>query len=194
MNCQDEIAVLGWGSLLWDPDPTFDATHGPWKRGGPRIKLEFSRISSKRKGALTLVIDAAHGSLTEVSYSISNRKTLSDAICDLRSREETVIKYIHFFDSKSDDNQRRDDATYEVISSWAKEKKLGAVIWTALRSNFEDVCGVAFSNEAAIRHIQSLDPSAKAKAAEYIWRAPSFVNTSLRSALQREPWFQVGTN
>jgi hypothetical protein len=24
------IALLGWGSLIWDHDPLFDAQHGDW--------------------------------------------------------------------------------------------------------------------------------------------------------------------
>lgn len=42
------IALLGWGSLIWDHDPLFDAQHGDWQAGGPPLPLEFSRISAKR--------------------------------------------------------------------------------------------------------------------------------------------------
>jgi len=37
--------------------------------------------------------------------------------------------------------------------------------------------------------IQQLPPEDKAKAAEYIWGAPSLVQTELRTALEVEPWF-----
>ena len=46
-----------------------------------------------------------------------------------------------------------------------------------------------FSIDAAKRHVQSLDAVGMASAAEYIWRAPGFVDTPLRVALQSEPWF-----
>lgn len=52
-----KIAILGWGSLIWDERPEFDSHHEEWTSGGPVLQLEFSRISESRKGALTLVID-----------------------------------------------------------------------------------------------------------------------------------------
>ena len=48
------ICILGWGSLLWDQDPVFDARHGAWQADGPKLKLEFSRVSEKRLRALTV--------------------------------------------------------------------------------------------------------------------------------------------
>jgi hypothetical protein len=45
------IAILGWGSLIWDSKhpraPEFDKWHEAWMDNGPRIKLEFSRISTR---------------------------------------------------------------------------------------------------------------------------------------------------
>jgi hypothetical protein len=47
------IAVLGWGSLIWDPHPIFDQHHRDWQFDGPRLNLEFSRISKTRAGVVT---------------------------------------------------------------------------------------------------------------------------------------------
>jgi len=53
-----KIAILGWGSLLWDAsDAEFDSLHDEWKTDGPVLKLEFSRKSASRLNALTLVIE-----------------------------------------------------------------------------------------------------------------------------------------
>jgi len=60
---------------------------------------------------------------------------------------------------------------------------------TALTSNFFDKTGQPFSVANAVKYVQHLDSNAKAKAAEYVWRAPGFVRTPLRTALQQEPWF-----
>jgi len=47
-----EIAILGWGSLLWDQCTEFDSQHDSWNYDGPELKIEFSRISKKtRKGS-----------------------------------------------------------------------------------------------------------------------------------------------
>ena len=40
-----KIAILGWGSLLWDEHAEFDKEHNDWQLEGPSLKLEFSRIS-----------------------------------------------------------------------------------------------------------------------------------------------------
>jgi hypothetical protein len=50
-----KIAILGWGSLLWDKSKReFDDQHDGWRFDGPVLKIEFSRISSSHDNALTL--------------------------------------------------------------------------------------------------------------------------------------------
>jgi hypothetical protein len=39
------IAILAWGSLLWEGGAEFDRWHGQWKFDGPTLELEFCRIS-----------------------------------------------------------------------------------------------------------------------------------------------------
>ena len=68
-------------------------------------------------------------------------------------------------------------------------KNLDAVIWTALESNFQEKTGQPFSVGAMLSHLKTLTPEGKVKTAEYIWRAPEFVKTPVRTALQKEPWF-----
>jgi hypothetical protein len=180
------IAILGWGSLIWDPADEFDAQHHRWLRGGPVIKVEFSRVSATRNGALTLVIDTT-GADTEVSYCLSKRARLRDAIT---SREGTTDENIGFHSLGDGKHNKKDAISYAAIKNWAETKGLDAVIWTALQSNFESVCGRPFSRDAAIAHVQSLEPRGKAAAGEYVWRAPDFVRTPVRTALEAEPWFR----
>ena len=45
-----KIAVLGWGSLIWDPKE-LDANN-EWNNDGPFLPIEFARISNN--GRLTL--------------------------------------------------------------------------------------------------------------------------------------------
>lgn len=185
------IYLLGWGSLLWDKHPVFDARHGVWQEDGPKLRLEFSRISETRLGALTLVIDAAHGAECQVAYADSTRDDPEDAICDLRNREGTVRARIGFMFLDRSHGQGGDEPTREAIKGWATEKKADVVIWTDLPANFEKEKGKPFSLDEACRHLQELPAEGKAKAAEYVWRAPDFVVTPLRQRLQREPWFQM---
>jgi hypothetical protein len=186
-----QIAILGWGSLLWDPRLDFDDNKGPWQYDGPQLPIEFSRISETRGGSLTLVIDEEHGSPCRVAYAVSKRGNLDDAIADLRCREGTVLARIGYYLSDNSREQSRSKAVSATIATWARTKGLSAVVWTDLKSNFHRKSRhqKPFSLLNAIEHLQSLEADGKAKAAEYMWRAPKFVVTSLRSAVQIEPWF-----
>ena len=184
------FAILGWGSLLWDKREEFDKQHGDWKDNGPILRLEFSRISESRGRALTLVIDQKHGAECRVAYSISARKTLADTIADLRCREGTTIANIGFVDMTAGTSRGRDPVSVDAVKLWAKENAITAAVWTDLKSNFS--AEVAdFSVAAAVAHIQKLNAAGKSKAAEYVWRAPEFIRTPLRKALQNEPWFSA---
>jgi len=152
------------------------------------LKLEFSRISKSRASALTLVIDDQRGELCCVNYALSKRQTPDDAICDLRCREGTILRHIgyHF----ADDSRSGGPAVPDTIQIWAKEKKFDVVVWTGLPSNFQQKKhGKQFWIQEAFSHLKTLSPEGKAKAAEYIWRAPEFIQTPLRKALEVEPWF-----
>jgi hypothetical protein len=96
---QPRMAILGWGSLLWEEHPEFDQWHDDWEPDGPTLKLEFSRVSSTRLGALTLVIDPNHGAPTRVAWCLSKRKDPDDAVVDLRCREGCPIRYIARMDT-----------------------------------------------------------------------------------------------
>ena len=184
-----KIALLGWGSLIWDQCPEFDEWQDDWRDDGPTLNLEFSRISESRKDALTLVIDDDNGNVCVVSYAMSKRTDPDDAICDLRSREGTILKRIGYY--FIDGSRSGTPEVPETIKDWVKKKKFDFVIWTGLLSNFENEKHEPFSVKAAIAHIKSLPPDAKAEAANYVQRAPEFIDTPLRRALQYEPWFHT---
>lgn len=187
-----KIAILGWGSLIWDSRPEFDEQHDTWYNDGPTLNLEFSRVSRSRGKALTLVIDSQNGSPCNVAYTFSKRKNPDDVICDLRCREETTLNNVGFYFADGSRMRSRDANARESIHSWATAKRVDVVVWTDLISNFatDSLSHQPFSVLSAISHIQALDESGKAQAVEYIWRAPIFVDTWLRRALQSEPWFQ----
>ena len=52
------IAIIAWGSLVWDPRTL--QIKGDWVASGPELDIEFSRVS--KDGRLTLVIDPVNGS------------------------------------------------------------------------------------------------------------------------------------
>jgi hypothetical protein len=184
-----KIAVLGWGSLLWDKTHReFDRHHGEWKFDGPVLKLEFSRKSASRLNALTLVIDAVHGQPCKAAYAISKRRTVAKALADLQTREGTGPRSIGCVLADGTRREGRDADSVDVILRWAQSASLDVVLWTDLQGHFANVPKDEFVN-AAVEHLQRLPAEAKALAAEYVWRAPEFIVTPLRTALQAEPWF-----
>jgi hypothetical protein len=183
--------ILGWGSLLWDAQPDFDDQHEAWELDGPELPIEFSRISRSRGGALTLVLDTEHGAKSTVAYASSKRRNPDDAICDLRSREGTTRSNIGFSFANGGMYQARSETMLALIRTWAASKQVDVVVWTDLQSNFQKICGLPFSVDAAMAHLQALDVQAKAEAATYVRRAPAFVRTPLRAALQSMPWFPL---
>ena len=193
-----KIAVLGWGSLLWDKGhPRQKAfleslIDGNWNNDGPEIPIEFSRISSgtPRTNILTLVIDDQHGAVCQVAWRLSKGDKVEKALEDLRVREGTNICQIgRLYCAKDREPVFKSKKAFEAISSWADKRDIDAVIWTDLKSNFRDKKGETFSVAGAVSHIESLPDSEKGEAIKYIYNAPEFVKTEFRSTIQEKSWF-----
>lgn len=187
-----KIAILGWGSLVWDPREL--PITGDWHRGGPILPVEFSRISGhspiKKGERLTLVIDEECGTNlpTRFAYSVDN--DVHAARNSLFAREGAFeLKAIACIDLLSDarfavGSQR----VSAVIESWAKANALDGVVWTGLPSNFSKILHTPYSWEAAFRFLESLTPGDRQRAFEYIRKAPEEVRTPFRAEFdQRYP-------
>jgi hypothetical protein len=170
-----KIAILAWGSLLWDrTHREFDKHHGAWKFDGPVLKLEFSRKSGSRLNALTLVIDSVRGEECKVAYALSKRRTVEKALADLETREGTNRRNIGcVFTDGSRRNGRAADSV-DVILQWAQGAALDVVLWTDLPGDFDNVPRNEFV-KAAVDHVQRLPAEAKALAAPtcFLARTPS---------------------
>src|SRR5690554_8147720 len=86
-----KIAILGWGSLIWQPKELNYNKEFGWKNDGPYLPIEFARISNN--GRLTLVI-TPNGTEVQTLYTLSNYKTIEEAILDLAVRKVTAKKAI----------------------------------------------------------------------------------------------------
>ena len=82
-----KIGILAWGSLYWDLGSL--KIIDEWKSDGVILPIEFSRISDKGKGRLTLVIDEINGSQIRTYWSTSSFNSLEKSIKNLRDREGT---------------------------------------------------------------------------------------------------------
>lgn len=180
------IAILGWGSLIWDQRDL--PISGDWARGGPVLPIEFSRISTRgeRAGCLTLVIDEQHGAKVTTRFALSPRTDLDDAIADLRTREGTSSESIGYVNLVRDRERpyarQQHPHACDTIKAWAQAQRWDAVVWTALPSNFDTEKKNPFSVDAAIQHLNGLVEPAKSNALEYLQNAPPEVVTPVRTA------------
>ncbi|MBA2117799.1 hypothetical protein [Bremerella alba] len=186
-----KTAIIGWGSLLWDDRPEFDQHHGPWYFDGPMLRLEFTRISVSRKRALTLVLQEELGANCRVAYTISHRESPAEAIQDLQIRENASEKEVGIYLPHAHPPGLSQASVPPTIAAWADLTDFDAVIWTGLPTNFSELSDLkeAFSQASAIRHIESLCADGQWKSVEYIFRAPQFIRTPLRSELESLDWF-----
>lgn len=180
------IAVLAWGSLVWNRGDLAIAT--AFQANGPLLSIEFSRVSGN--GRLTLVIDEENGASCRTCMAVSALPSLKAAIENLRLREGMPsVKGVGFIDRLTNLRsakaiERHPDAV-EAIDAWAAANGYDAAIWTALASNFHepDKAAEPFSVEAAIRYLEALDAPKLAAALDYIRSAPPEVQTPVRVAV-----------
>ncbi len=181
-----KIAIIGWGSLIWDPRGL--PIKCKWRKNGPNLPIEFSRIS--QDGRLTLVIDENNGEKVQTLYALSKRITLADAIADLQEREDTVCKNIGHINlsEKTNSNKTSDKESdiHKVIKKWAEDNEIDAVVWTALLSNFKKQLynQKNYSVSNAIEYLKSAPKDTKKNAIAYIKRAPKQINTPLRDKIR----------
>jgi len=185
----NKIAILGWGSLLWDPR-SLSKHIGSWQNDGPLLPVEFSRFSAVRSNALTLVIDPEHGATVPVYYAISRRNDLQLAIQDLAFREGCAAKQIGFVDMELLKFWSLwDHIVHESILPWAKEKGLAGAIWTDLEPNFK-----SDSPKKALLYLQKLKKKGQECAYEYMSRAPDQIQTPFRDFISKSAWYKQMSN
>ncbi|HRA74301.1 MAG TPA: hypothetical protein PLB11_15930, partial [Flavobacterium sp.] len=128
-----KIAILGWGSLLWQPkDLQFDKEIG-WSENGPMLPIEFARIS--KDGRLTLVITKDIKEV-KIYFAISNYKTLEEAVLNLAVREGSGREQIGSYD-KSEKTFSTEVFFEKNILEWINNTDIDAVIWTNLGEKWD---------------------------------------------------------
>ena len=182
-----KIAILGWGSLLWQPkDLQFDKEIG-WSENGPMLPIEFARISED--GRLTLVITE---DVKEVKtyFAISNSETLEEAVLNLADRESCGRGQIGSYD-KSKKNFSTKVFFENNILEWINNTNIDAVIWTNLGENWEvkndngEVIDTIVPHER-VDYLKNLKNHKRALAEEYIRRTPTQIKSHYRSLIEKE--------
>ncbi len=143
------IAVVGWGSLIWCPGSLRIVSR--WRRDGPRLPIEFARISSD--GRLTLVIHPDSED-QQTYWAVSEFAVMDQARRNLAQREGAKLSDIHHLARKG---QARSGASKVVMTrtrEWlAKHREVEGVIWTGLGSNWKDKRKQPFTPDDAVTYL-----------------------------------------
>jgi hypothetical protein len=186
-----KIAILAWGSLVWDPREL--QTAAKFAADGPLLPIEFCRISAD--GRLTLAIDEDFGAICKTYSASSALPSLDAAIENLQAREGIAsTRAVGFVEpasgKQSDFAVQSHPQVVATIGAWAESAGYDAAIWTALKSNFGDwgKGGEPFSVSAALQYLETLkgeEPAKFAEARAYIRNAPPEVETPVREEVAR---------
>jgi hypothetical protein len=180
-----KIAVLGWGSLIWQPRE-LRISLPIWKTDGPELPVEFARVSMD--GRLTLVL-YPNAKPVPVLWNIMATHDLDEAIENLIEREGTVRRRIGFIDLTT--GESRCNVIPDLkgkIENWAEKKGFDAVIWTDLPPRFKEKTGMDFNAENVIRYLRYLEKyndEAFKRAKEYIIKAPKQIQTEIRKVIEK---------
>jgi hypothetical protein len=178
-----EIACLAWGSLVWDPR-TLKANF-PWKDDGPVLPVEYVRQS--RAKHLTLVL-TDKGAPVATLWTTLRVESLPDAVESLRFREGERLDEKHIGRWPSE----RGYPFSAAISTWAVEKNLDAVVWTALPPKFANVDSRIPTAKEALKCLSDLQGEALATAETYVRRTPHAIRTPFRALFETElGWFPL---
>jgi len=182
-----KIAILGWGSLIWNPgNLEIEKTQeqNGWFDDGPMMPIEFARISKNKR--LTLVIVPGSEEVRTL-YAISKFEILDEAILDLAVREGCGKNKVGFFDKKKGEFYPPKFEHKNNIKDWINDKEdVDAVIWTDLANNFKDKVRLELTADNVINYLEDLLDDVKALSEQYIRRAPVAVNTPFRKEIEKK--------
>ena len=183
------IAIIGYGSLIWDLDDLAPKVTGDWQLGaGPGMPVEFARVSQKRKQGLVLVIEDALDHACPTSVIDSRRTRLADAVEDLAARERTHTGHIGWA-TQAGDVVSRFGGLAETVVRWLGDTGYEAAVWTDLDGNFKEHTGLAFSHDAGVYYLRQLKGASLGEAWRYITYAPTVTDTPFRRHLTCDPWW-----
>lgn len=185
------IAIIGWGSLIWDLDTLAPHVELPWlMRTGPPLTMEFTRVSAKRKMGLAVCLDPQHGVPCPTHVIPSARGAIEAARADLAARERAPL---HGIGALCLGTGVADGAPGIVgaVRDWCLDQGWQGAVWTDVGSNYSDHHGQAFDVDHAVGYLRGLTGESLDEAVRYIENAPPETDTPLRRRLASEAWWQT---
>jgi hypothetical protein len=190
VNPAQSFAVIGWGSLIWDLDDLAPKVAGPWRmRAGPRLPLEFSRISAKRRMGLVACVDAEVGVPCPTHAIASTRASLAESREDLALRERCSSGRIGWALADGT-GECRVRGVPALVAAWCRANGWAGAVWTDLEPNFRETTGRAFSVPGGRDYLATLSGDSLREAFHYIRNAPATTRTPLRRALACDAWWR----
>lgn len=184
------IAILGWGSLIWDLENLTPHTTGVWlMEAGPLLPMEFSRISPKRKLGLVVCLDPTVGVDCKTHAIQSTNSDITLTIDNLAARERAPLGLIGAVHANGLQKGRMPDVC-DAVASWCETNDWDGAVWTDLEPNFFEYTQQNFSIAAGASYLRTLSGENLIEAHNYIENAPHQTRTPLRSALANDAWWQ----
>jgi hypothetical protein len=167
------IAVLGWGSLLWNQGVLQLSSR--WHADGPSLPLEFARVSSD--GRLTLVLHDLSPA-QQTYWAQSNLATLPEARANLQARERSPnINPIHGLSRDGRVFGAVPEQMRAIIAEWlAEHNELDGAVWTGLAAQWTG--DAAFGVDAAVAYLRGLEGD--------IRKAPPQIQTPVRARIRAD--------
>jgi hypothetical protein len=175
-----QVAVIGWGSLI--SSPRVLRLQSRWHRDGPRLPVEFARIS--RSNRLTLVIYPSSPN-QQTYWAAAASEALPEVRENLREREGTPQRLIHSASADGVFSDGVPDIVKESVSAWLRQKPyLSGCVWTGLTGNWEKERKCNYSPSDAVAYLRGLDDPAAARA--YVQTTPSQIQTEARALIRAQ--------
>ncbi|WP_263145007.1 hypothetical protein [Pseudomonas sp. RIT-PI-AD] len=178
MSIENRIVCLGWGSLLWKPDPLPLAS--AWRAGGPLLPLEFARESDGGELAIVLCEQAPPAPTYWAYLQVDSLEAAREW---LRRREQIDPQRPEGIGSL---DLSSDDVRHPLIAAWAEREGIPAVIWTALPPRSAGQEGRIPSEAEVVRYLNDLQGEPRAHAEAYVRQVPSEIRTPYREAIERQ--------
>ncbi len=140
------------------------------------MPVEFSRVGDGGELATAVCMNAP---LVQVYWALLDTDAIQQAISSLREREQIPAS--------------REDGVgllilknkpTGVLAGWAAQKKLDAVIWTALPPRFDGLEGRIPSIEDALDYLSSLEGEKRKHVQDYVKQVPAEFETPYRKAIR----------
>lgn len=181
---ETDIAVLGWGSMVWKPEPV--KLKDRWHFDGPLFPVEFARITytgNLKTEQLTLVPHPG-AKKVPVLWAHAAHPDLLNAMRALAGRQGCTLDFIGYIRTNSKvRNCRVVPEIHEEIRAWANRKFLDAVIWLDLPSNFFEKTGGLLTEYNVLEYLRKLESHGNREARAYVQKAPPQIKTRLRDAM-----------